>query len=46
MAVRPERIEIGDVAKKRSNHFSVKVQKILYKGAPLEYYVIWRIARR
>ena len=40
MAVRPERIEIGDEAKNRRNHFSVKVQNILYKGTSLEYYVI------
>ncbi|UCD71653.1 MAG: ABC transporter ATP-binding protein, partial [Syntrophobacterales bacterium] len=39
LAVRPERIEIGDKAKKRRNHFSVKVQNVLYKGASLEYHV-------
>jgi len=37
LAVRPERIEIGDEAKNRRNHFSVKVQNILYKGTSLEY---------
>jgi len=40
LAVRPERIEIGDKAKKRRNCFSAEVQNTLYKGASVEYYVI------
>ena len=40
LAVRPERIEIGETAKKRRNCFSAKVQNILYKGASLEYHMI------
>jgi spermidine/putrescine transport system ATP-binding protein len=39
LAVRPERIEIGEKAKRMTNSFSAKVQNILYKGASLEYYV-------
>lgn len=40
LAIRPERIEIGDTAKKRRNHFPARVHNILYKGASLEYHVI------
>lgn len=39
LVVRPERIEIGDKAKKSKNSFSVRVRNILYKGVCLEYYV-------
>jgi hypothetical protein len=45
VAVRQERIGIGDAAKKRNNHFSMRVQKMLYKGASLEYYGVWGNSR-
>ncbi len=40
LAVRPERIEMGEKAKKRRNCFLAEVENVLYKGASLEYYVI------
>lgn len=40
LVVRPERIELGDKAKKSKNSFSVRVRNILYKGPCLEYYVV------
>ena len=40
LVVRPERIEIGDKARKSNNSFSVRVRSILYKGAYLEYYTV------
>jgi len=40
LVVRPERIEIGDKAKKSRNSFSVRLRNILYKGACLEYYAV------
>ncbi|HDY66983.1 MAG TPA: ABC transporter ATP-binding protein [Candidatus Scalindua sp.] len=39
LVVRPERIEIGNKAKKSKNYFSVQISNILYKGASLEFFV-------
>lgn len=39
LVVRPERIEIGNKAKKSKNSFSVQINNILYKGASLAFYV-------
>lgn len=42
LVIRPEKIKIGDRAKKCRNSFSVKVKNVLYKGASLEFYVSFK----